>query len=388
MAKGDIRRLSFVEFNDSETGTRIIRLTPPDVINFRNYFYQKCFSKDGRFLLFGSDFDGLRNNWLLDLYTGESRQLTEGRGSSPHGAFLSADERSIYYVKLNSELRKVSLNTLEEEIVYRVPERWRGAGTWVPNSLCTKFAAMEQFDEDVVKDCTGWEKFQKQFRSPPRSRLISINGITGEAHTVVEQRVFMGHPMYRPHDDDTMGYCHEGPHDLVDSRMWLVNSDGSDARQVKRHRLGEACMHEFWVPDGSKLIYVSYSKSDKNRYICSADPESLENNIIMPMPTCSHLMSNYDGTLLVGDGAGHLEDVADQKSFNFQADPFLYLFDIRSRSAHKICRHGSSWREYKGNHQISHPHPSFTPDNKQVLFTSDFEGLPAIYLADLPNLSR
>ncbi len=36
-------------------------------------------------------------------------------------------------------------------------------------------------------------------------------------------------------DDHTVAFCHEGPHDLVDARMWLVNEDGSHVRKVKAH---------------------------------------------------------------------------------------------------------------------------------------------------------
>jgi oligogalacturonide lyase len=118
--------------------------------------------------------------------------------------------------------------------------------------------------------------------------------------------------------------------------------------------------------------------------VWAADPVTLANEMLMPMPPCSHIMSNYDGSLLVGDGAGQSEDVSDQEGHAFEPDPYLHLFDLKTRSTRRICAHNSSWREYKGNHQTSHPHPSFTPDEKRVLFTSDFEGMPAIYLADVP----
>ncbi len=384
MAKGSTQQLRFQDFKDPTTGVRVTRLTPPDVINHRNYFYQKCFTTDGSQLLFGSDFDGERNNWLLDLRSGIARQLTEGKGCNTHGAFLSPDDAWLYYVNSGRELRRVALDSLAEEVVYRVPDGWRGAGTWVANSACTKFAAMEQWEADVVTGSTGWEKFRLQFERKPRSRLISIDGASGTAHTVYEQQRYMGHPMYRPFDDHTMAFCHEGPHDLVDARMWLVDEDGRNLRKVKEHAPGEACMHEFWVPDGSRMIYVSYVEGEQQRFVWAADPVTLKNEMLMPMPPCSHLMSNYDGSLLVGDGAGQLEDVANKDAHAFEPDPYLHLFDLKTRSTRRICAHNSSWREYKGNHQTSHPHPSFTPDEKRVLFTSDFEGLPAIYLADLP----
>lgn len=231
---------------------------------------------------------------------------------------------------------------------------------------------------------TGWGKFQAQFHKKPLCRLVSIDLASGEFRTVVEQRVWMGHPMYRPFDDGTMGFCHEGPHDLVEARMWLVDADGSNLRCVKHQAPGESCMHEFWVPDGSSLLYVSYRKGEQHRWICAADPVTLENREIMPMPPCSHLMSNHDGSLLVGDGAGQLNDVSDQAGHAFEPDPNLYLFDMRTRSAKPIAAHNSSWRELYGRSQMSHPHPSFTPDETRVLYSSDFEGEPAVYLADLP----
>ena len=49
MAKGDIKKLKFESFYDSESNNEVIRLTPTDILCHRNYFYQKCFT---RILLF------------------------------------------------------------------------------------------------------------------------------------------------------------------------------------------------------------------------------------------------------------------------------------------------------------------------------------------------
>jgi oligogalacturonide lyase len=38
---------------------------------------------------------------------------------------------------------------------------------------------------------------------------------------------------------------------------------------------------------------------------------------------------------------------------------------------------------HKGSRQVTHPHPSFTPDERHVLFSSDAEGEPALYLAEV-----
>jgi oligogalacturonide lyase len=385
MSKDTRIQFDFHESIDPDTGVRVTRLSPPEVACPRNYFYQKCFTEDGSKLLFGGEFAGVFNLWVLDLQTQEARQLTEGKGDNYHGSFLSPDDQSAYYVKNRNEFRRVDLTTLEETVIYTVPEGWKGAGTWVANSACTRIAAMEILSADLVTTATGWQKFRAQFEAKPRQRLISIDATTGKARVVFEEQRYLGHPMYRPFDDKTMGFCHEGPHDLVDARMWLIDSNGSNLRKVKEHAPNEACMHEFWVPDGSQMIYVSYIKGQQERFIWSADPVTLKNTRIMAMPPCAHLMSNFNGSLLVGDGAGQLGDVADKDGHAFEADPYIHLFDMASRRHRKICRHDSTWAEYKGNTQATHPHPSFTPDDKRVLFSSNKEGLPALYLADLPK---
>ena len=38
MAKGDIKKLKFESFYDSESNNEVIRLTPTDILCHRNYF--------------------------------------------------------------------------------------------------------------------------------------------------------------------------------------------------------------------------------------------------------------------------------------------------------------------------------------------------------------
>ncbi|MCV5942022.1 oligogalacturonate lyase family protein, partial [Escherichia coli] len=85
-----------------------------------------------------------------------------------------------------------------------------------------------------------------------------------------------------------------------------------------------------------------------------------------------------DGSLMVGDGCDAPVDVADADSYNIENDPFLYVLNTKAKSAQKLCKHSTSWDVLDGDRQITHPHPSFTPNDDGVLFTSDFEGVPAI----------
>ena len=384
MSKHSTRQLAFVEKQDRDTGARVTRLTPTNVTCHRNYFYQKCFTNDGSKLIFGAEF-GPGKAWnyhLLDLASQSATQLTDGKGENTFGGFLSPDDKALYFVRAERQLIRLHMADLSEDVAYTVPQGWVGYGTWVANTACTKMVGIEIHADDWFA-LSDWKKFHDMFHAKPRCRLIRIDLASGEREVILEQRGWLGHPQYRPGDDNTVAYCHEGPHDLIDARMWFINEDGSNKRCAKVHDVGESCTHEFWVPDGSAMIYVSYLKGQTARWICSLDPVTLQNRRLVQMPPCSHLMSNADGSLIVGDGSGTPPDVADTQGHAHETDPYLHLFDLRAGSTRKIARHDSSWRVHKANRQVTHPHPSFTPDGKQVLYSCDAEGEPALYLADL-----
>ncbi len=384
MAKGMRVKLQYQVSIDPDTGAEITRLTPPEVTCHRNYFYQKCFFNDGSHLLFAGEFDGHWNYYLLNLEKAEAVQLTEGAGDNTFGGFLSPDDKFLYYVKNDRVLREVNLATLEERDVYRVPEAWVGYGTWVANSDCNRLVGIEIAKSDYVP-LSDWKIFHDFFHKGPHCRLVRVDLQTGASETILEEKIWLGHPIYRPFDDHTVAFCHEGPHDLVDARMWMVNEDGSNVRKVKAHAEGESCTHEFWVPDGSALVYVSYLKGQQGRTIYRYLPDSGVNEEVMPMPACSHLMSNFDGTLLVGDGSGTPVDVKDTSGYTIDNDPYLYVFDVAKKAYYRVARHDTSWDTFAGSRQVTHPHPSFTPDGNAILFSTDKDGKPAVYIAKLPE---
>lgn len=385
MSKGTERQFQFATKADPDTGAEVIRLTPLDVTCHRPYFYQKSFTNDGRRVLFGGEFgpdigNPASPNWnyhLLDLETQRAVQLTEGADENTFGGFLSPDDKHLYFVRGGRTLIRLDLADLRETVVYTVPDEWVGYGTWVANSACTKMVGIEIAKSDWFPLST-WQKFHDMYHARPRCRLFSVDLRTGQRTVILEKQGWLGHPQYRPFDDHTVAYCHEGPHDLVDARMWFIDEDGRNMRCGKEHEQGESCTHEFWVPDGSAMIYVSYFHGQETRWICSLDPKTLQSRRVMAMPPCSHLMSTHNGRLVVGDGCGPAPESSNEM---LTGDPYLHLFDLETGSTRRIARHDSSWGTYKESRQVTHPHPSFTPDEQQVLYSCDAEGEPALYLA-------
>ena len=105
-------------------------------------------------------------------------------------------------------------------------------------------------------------------------------------------------------------------------------------------------------------------KGQQERYIRLYNPVTNEDKEIMEMPACSHLMSNFDGTLYIGDGTGSPVDVIDTSGYKIENDPWLYILAPKTKTAHKLVKHNSTWR---------------------VLYSCDAQDEPALYLTKVPG---
>lgn len=386
MAKGDVTPLTFTSEIDPVTQVRVVRLTPRDRIFHRNYFYQKCFLQRGRQLLIGGVDDGNWNYWLLDLQQHTLRQLTEGPGDNSFDGFITLDDCALIFMRHNRHIVRVELDSLREEVLYELPPQWVSTSAWAPDSSGSKMIGMS-LSAETWMPLHDWNDFQRQYHMNPTTRCEVVDLATGRTEILFEESRWLGHPGFRPNDTNTIMYCHEGPHDLIRNRIWLYDRETGISTPVRQPE-AETFTHEFWVPDGSRIVFVSLHKETHQRHICQTLAGSVQSEKVMEMPACSHLMSNHDGSLLVGDGCGTPVDLTDEGGYTALTDPWLYLFAPDHKQTRKITRHDTSWRVIDGQCQASHPHPSFSPDLSHVLYTSDRDGLPAVYLAEIAPLLK
>ena len=150
MAKGDVTPLTFTSEIDPVTQLRVLRLTPRDRIFHRNYFYQKCFSQQGRQLLIGGVDEGNWNYWLLDLQQHTLRQLTEGPGDNSFDGFITQDDSALIFMRQNRHIVRVELDSLREEILYELPSQWVSTSAWAPDSTGSKMIGMSLDRKSVV----------------------------------------------------------------------------------------------------------------------------------------------------------------------------------------------------------------------------------------------
>lgn len=364
MAKGDRIQNEFYEYRDADTGKRVVRLTTPDHVNHHEYFYYKMVTNDNRNLIYASERNGERQLYQMDLRDGSAVQLTEGAGTSDFGAFLSPDDQYLFYSQ-NGRFFRMERASLQSELYYEVPQGWLGSD---PSLRADgKSLVMTQMDgRDQIKAAGNWDFFEPQWATKPHCRMVVVDIENKTDKVVYDTRCWLGHAQFRPGPtNEDILFCHEGPWNRIDARLWLMKSDGSGVR-CARPQHNEVVTHEFWLNDGSRFAFVRADRvGGEAETIRLINPDTLEEEILMECSGLKHFITNADDSLIVGDG-------------ELPGKPFIYLVDLRKKEERPLCRHDTRWKNY-GNNQDAHAHPAFSPDGSFVIFTSDREGLPCIY---------
>ncbi len=369
--KGDSIKSDFSEYKDSITGKIIIQLTPSDGFNHHPYFYNKIISNDSKYLIYGNKTRGRRNVFKMDLFEGTSIQLTDADGINDFNVILSNDDKFVIFTK-NRQIIRLNIDSLDEEIVYEIPKGWALNEESTPSlSSDDRFVVLPEIaSKDLLQAEGDWSIFAKQWGQMPKCRIVITDIKTKKSEIIHQENYWIGEVQFRPMDNATISFCHEGPWHVIDARIWLINSDGTNLRCAKQRVGKEQFGHEYWLKDGSKIGFIYFPRFyGRNASIRFIDPDTLEEEVLMECSNYSHFISNHNNSKIVGDGHGRKND-------------FIYLVDVKQKKEEILCEHGSSWKTY-GHTQDSHPHPAFSPDSSMIIFTSDRTGSPSIYRVDL-----
>ncbi|MDY4041446.1 MAG: oligogalacturonate lyase family protein [Collinsella sp.] len=392
MAVGDVFHNEFESFVDPDTGAHLERLTPRGAVCHHMRFNQRHITRDSMFLLYSMERNGVRRICALNLESGQSVQLTNGRDVADYTGVLSANDQYMYYLQSNAVYR-ISLLTLLRERVYAAPRPW-----------CIRaFTVSETGEHLAVTETEGtrlpthlessdWVAFSLSVLAPPTSRIVYVDVASGAAQTVIEQDSWIGQAQIRPRDERTILFCHEGPYDAIDARIWLVQTDGSGLRSFAKRR-DQIMTQEFWWPDGSRVgYYFADAGPDGASSLRTVDPDSGEEHTVAQCSPYVHCMCGCTGRFIVGDSSGswvpmhelERDDGLDlpKEAPGARAGDYIYLVDVARQREFRLCHHGSTWSLKYGTTQDAHPHPYLSDDGRWVFFTSDREGKPAVYRVD------
>lgn len=339
------------------------QVTAHPSIHHHPFFYLPAFDDAQRRLIFVSRRTGRPEIFAELQDTGKLVQITEHEGLAEWSVHPSHDGRFVYFTD-GSGAWRVDAETFREECL-------------------VNFGAVRMREEGMVGAAMGTTTLSRcdQWWAVPVkvgsvSRFVVIATGSGK-HEVILEAPSIGHPEFHPDDPTLLRYA--GPYT---ERMWLVNRDGSGHRLAYRRNVAEKewVVHETWVPGTRDLITVQWPNGTFRLNI-----DTGEKTTATRFPAW-HAAINRAGTLMVADTTYpdtgiHVFSPADGSG---ESSP-LCLSKSSNIGAHWETRHcpydDGVEKPYAPQH--THPHPSFSPDGRSVVFTSDHTGHAQVYTCAL-----
>ena len=371
MTVGRIWPAEISESTDSLSGVAVRRLTAYRGHSHHFYFTNPGWYDGGKRLLISSDRENRTNLFGLELATGELMQLTdlEPLPLPREVEFLRAcasNTRDEAYYWYGLDLVALDLRTLESRVLYRMDEGWdvsmincSADGRHLYASISEDLS--DRFRVDYLR---GYIGFRQTWEAGPLSRIIkvAIDGAGGEP--IFEERYWIGHVNTSPTRSDLLSFCHEGPWNEVDNRIWGMNADSGEVWKIRAREADESVGHEYWHADGERIGYHGRNR-DGTQFLGHAHYDDSDRVEVSFPGQTGHIHSNAP-ELIVGDGGRVV------RLWRSSGDGY--------GGPRALCRHDSSMKI-----QQLHVHPRFDATGRYVIFTSDVSGYGDVYQVKVPS---
>ena len=356
-------------YRDRLSGVTVTQLTHYRAHSHHFYFTNPGWYADGRKLLFGSDRDNRTNLFGLDLGSGEIEQLTDLQPVPlPRELeFVRACKNPVReeaYFWYDRALMALDLNTKALRRLCEIDPRFAISMTNASaDGKYVYFGVWEdqssRFEVDLLR---GYVGFAETWAAKPLSQVVRAAVDGSGTEVVFEERYWIGHVNTSPTQSHLLTFCHEGPWDKVDQRIWGLDVNTGQAWKIRPTALGEIVGHEYWYADGLRVGY--HGRHADGRYMLGRAQYDNQNITEFDFPGVTGHIFSLDENLVVGDGGGIIR---------------LWQWDgARYQGPRALCRHDSAMHI-----QQTHPHPRISPDGKYVIFSGDRSGYGNVYRVEI-----
>lgn len=361
-------------FQDRVSGLSIRQLT-----SFKGHSQHPYFTDDGWFdndrkMLFIADRNNARNLYCIDIDSGEISRLTN---MPSHGPDLSSPMAVNHaynetYYQYNGCVYALNLDTLDTRPLYIVPKGYSfGGARPSANGKYIVAGLSEDLSASIKSNlAAGYVGFSEIFAAKPDCRIIRINVLDNTVDEIWRENYWVGHVNPSPAEARLLTFCHEGPWQKVDHRIWVLDVDTGKASKFRERRVeGEMVGHEYWLLDGVHIGYQVHRPKEGGsksyfgfaRYDGTGEIEAPA--VRVPGPDHIHSIG-FD--FVVSDTGKSI------KGYKYNGADF--------DGPRVIAMHDGSFDW--GSH---HPHPRITRDGKHVVYNSTAAGYCNVYMAPIPD---
>ncbi len=368
--KGSIFPSEFRELIDESSGLSLWQMTSAGAINHATYFLQPSITPDGRRLIFSSNRGGAMQIYSVeDFPSGPIRQWTDDAPIHSFSPLIHPSGERVFFVRGGA--------------VYEIePESLR-------ERLIAEFTG-GQLGELSLSACGQWLTAAIKRGSQPGIAVGRIDG--GGWHVIPFPRTVI-HPQFHPADAEWVEFAGDPA-----PRMHRVRRDGSGLECLYEHGNDEFVVHETFLGRTGDLVYtvwphalwtLSWTTGERRR-ICDFNAWHITPNRAGTLVLCD---TNHPdrGLHLIETGTGRITPVCASASSNggSQWKKSCYALAEDFAAARSDAPRRLSWMEAGTDTvygpQWTHPHPSFSPDERMAVFTSDRSGFPQVYAVALPE---
>ncbi|MGH2370268.1 MAG: TolB family protein, partial [Chloroflexota bacterium] len=350
------------------------QMTDHPSVNHHLYFLTRSVTADGR-LIFASYRSGQAQLYMARFPDGEIVQLTDGppvHGFSPHH---SPDDATLYFVRNTPQAAEVwalEMPSLRERRLAAFPGGQLGE---LALSHDGRFAV-------------------SALKQHGRYHLALLSPDGGEPSLIHSQERTIIHPQFSPVDTTLIEFAGDPA-----PRMHLIRHDGSGLRLLYEHTNDEFVVHECFLT-GHELAFTYWPHALRKIDLRSGEVSDVARF------TGWHIAPDHAGRRVLCDTAHpdvglQIVDVAtgarrtlcypeaSNGGTQWQTSRYALAEDFAAAAARGAEDRGQalSWMEMKTDTvygpQWTHPHPSWSPDERRVVFTSDRTGHAQVYVVDV-----
>lgn len=366
--KGSLTASEAVAFTDSTTGITIHRLTSHSSISHPSYFLQRSFLPGDRSVFFVSYRTGSPQLFEAAFPEGPVRQLTEGPVMHPFSPALHAGGEDIVFTRGGS-IWTVRRETLAERCIIDFRGALLGECSLTADGEWLTAAARRGAEAGLVVgrfDGSLW-----RFLPFPR--------------TVI-------HPQFHPLEPEWIEFAGDPA-----PRMHRIRRDGSGLECLHEHDNQEFVVHETFLGQTGDLVFTIWPRA-----LCRMDWTTRQIRTIAQF-NAWHIAPNRAGTDILCDtnhpdlglhiidaasGRRRLVCLSESSNRGAQWRNSRYALAGDFAAARGSPRSSAlSWMEMDSDTvygpQWSHPHPSWSNDERMICFASDRTGMAQVYVAEL-----
>lgn len=360
-----------LDTRDPMTGARVRQLT--NYLGHSNHFYftYPCWYDSGRKLVIASDRENRTNFFGVDVASGEITQLTDldpAQGRIGAQSMTKNPVREEIYFYQGKTVFALDLNTLARRPLFTIPPGYTpqsANATADGNYLITGYTQdlSDRFNVDLGH---GYVGFREIWEAHPHCAIVRIALDTGASEVIFEDKYWIGHLNTSPTLPHIMTFCHEGPWDKVDNRIWGLDLQTRQAWKIRATAPGERVGHEYWMDDGEHIGYHGYIA---NGTIYGSIRYDNTDQVEAPFEFHSWHFHSFRLDWIVGDGDAQ--------------NPYLLLW--RMKDGKFEGPKALVWHRGSFHTQRVHVHPCFSADGKQIVYTSDPQGYGQVCIVDIPD---